>query len=317
MPTLGARVGGYSNVNIDTAFQTRSNFAIVPIDGGRSMSLYATGGGNLVVDLLGWFVPATAAITTGRFVPVAVPERVLDTRATGALRSGGAVNVPWPTSIDRSQASALVVTVTGTNATDLGWIQALPTDAAADGGTTSTVNLAAGITAANTAIVRVGPSGMSVLGFVVGGGTTDVVVDVIGHITSAATTASATGRYVPLVPGRAFDSRASTGDLAAGAQITVDANAVAGAAVPADATAVVWNVAPLSMQRPGFGRMWATGSPEPATSSFNWSAAGEIRATAVISAVTAGRATVTLNDGPAPSGTTLGGLIADVFGYFT
>jgi hypothetical protein len=87
--------------------------------------------------------------------------------------------------------------------------------------------------------------------------------------------------------------------------------------VPADATAVVWNMAPLSMQRPGFGRMWATGSTEPATSSFNWSAAGEIRATAVISAVAAGRATVTLNDGPAPSGTTLGGLIADVFGYFT
>jgi hypothetical protein len=80
---------------------------------------------------------------------------------------------------------------------------------------------------------------------------------------------------------------------------------------------VVWNVAPLSVRRPGFGRMWAAGAPEPTTSSFNWSAAGEIRATAVVSAATAGRATVTLNDGATPSGSPLGGLIADVFGYFT
>jgi hypothetical protein len=87
--------------------------------------------------------------------------------------------------------------------------------------------------------------------------------------------------------------------------------------VPPDATGVVWNLAALDTRRPGFGRVWAAGDPEPETSAFNWSRAGEIRATAAVSAVTDGRATVTLGDGPTPSGTVLAGLIADVFGYFT
>ena len=317
LPTRAARLGGYSNLNIDAPGQTRSNFAVVPLGADGTISLYATGGGHLVVDLLGTFVPQGAS-AGGRFVPLATPERVLDTRASGApVRSGTAAAVPWPASIDRATTSALVVTVTGTGASSEGWLQAYPADSAAVAGTTSTVNLAFGSSVANTAIVPVGPSGMNVLAFVAGGGTADVVVDVIGAITSEQAPPAGTGRYVPVAPARAFDTRGTTGELAAGAAITVDANAAPGIAVPPGATGVVWNMAPLLPQRPGFGRVHAAGTTEPSSSSFNWSQPNEIRATAVISAVSDGRATVSLQDGGAAPGTPLGGVLADVLGYFT
>lgn len=318
LPTLAARLGGFSNLNLDAPGQTRSNFAIVPVGAGGSISLYATGAGHLVVDLLGTFVPAGESATAGRFVPLALPERVLDTRPGGVpLRSGTAAVVPWPATIDRTTTAALVLTVTGTGASNIGWLQAYPADAPAVAGSTSTVNLAAGASVANTAIVPVGPAGVNVLAFVAGDGTTDVVVDVIGAITSDQAPAAPAGRYVPVAPGRAFDSRGGTGDLAAGVTVTVDANAVPGVAVPAGATGVVWNLAPLSPQRPGFGRVHAAGTPTPASSSFNWSAPNEIRATAVVSAVANGRATVSLDDGAAAPGAPLGGVLADVLGYFT
>ena len=88
LPTLGAQVGGYSNVNVDEPFQTRSNFSIVPIGADGSISLYSTGGGDLVVDLLGSFVPTAATVAEGRFVPLEVPERVLDSRTDGCADLG-------------------------------------------------------------------------------------------------------------------------------------------------------------------------------------------------------------------------------------
>jgi Subtilase family len=318
LPTLAARLGGFSNLNLDAAGQTRSNFAIVPVGAGGSISLYSTGAGHLLVDLLGTFVPAGDAATAGRFVPLSVPERVLDTRPGGVpLRSGTVAAVPWPASIDRTATAALVLTVTGTAASNVGWLQAYPADSPTVAGSTSTVNLAAGASVANTAIVPVGLTGVNVLAFVAGDGTTDVVVDVIGAITTDQATPGPAGRYVPVAPGRAFDSRSGTGDLAAGAAVTVDANAVPGVAVPPGATGVMWNLVPLNPLRPGFGRVHAAGTPTPASSSFNWSAPNEIRATAVVSAVVDGRATVSLDDGAAAPGAPLGGVLADVLGYFT
>ena len=122
-------------MNVDAPFQTRSNFSIVPIGADGSISLYTTGGGDLVVDLLGSFVPHRRHRGRGSVRPARRCRSACSTPAPrGALASGATVDVPWPTSIDRSQAAALVVTVTGTGATGPGWIQALPSDADGFGG---------------------------------------------------------------------------------------------------------------------------------------------------------------------------------------
>jgi hypothetical protein len=208
-----------------------------------------------------------------------------------------------------SQVQALVMTVTGTATTQPGWIQAFPTDRPDVIAGTSTVNLVPGISVANTAIIPVGANGVSVAGFF-GTGSGHVVIDVVGYITSETAPVDDSGRYVPVRPARAFDSRTSTGDLTVAVPIEINA------AVPADATAVVWNFAAVNARQPGFGRVWAADAPQPATSAFNWSLLGETRAAAVIASVDSGRVEVVLDNGTGTP-TTAAGLIADVFGYFT
>jgi hypothetical protein len=177
-------------------------------------------------------------------------------------------------------------------------------------GGTSTVNLVPGISVANTAIIPVGVNGVSVTGLF-GTGSGHVVVDIVGYITSSGAPVENAGRYVPVRPARAFDSRTSTGDLTVAVPVEINA------AVPADATGVVWNFAAINARQPGFGRVWAADAPQPETSAFNWSVLGETRAASVIASVDAGRVKAVLDNGTGQPTSTAAGLIADVFGYFT
>ena len=184
LPTWRASAGGYSNINTDHPAQTRANFAIVPIGDGGTISLYTISGGHLVVDVLGYFTAAAQPAAAGRFVELAAPQRVLDTRIDGVpLANRVPRQVPSPAGVDMSQVQALVMTVTGTATTQPGWIQAFPTDRPDVIAGTSTVNLVPGISVANTAIIPVGANGVSVAGFF-GTGSGHVVIDVVGYITS-------------------------------------------------------------------------------------------------------------------------------------
>lgn len=309
LPTLAAPVGAYSNLNLDGPGQTRANLAIVPVGAGGAISLSTIGRGHLVVDLLGYFVDEPESASGGRLVPLARAERLLDTRQTSALTSLETRAVPWPTRVDRSLAEALVVTVTGTRAGQPGWLQAHPSDRPDVIGTTSTVNVPAAGSVANTAIVPVGADGIAITGFF-GDSTGDVVVDVIGYITSELAPTSTTGRFVPLTPSRALDSRVGP-PLTTDSPVTIDP-----AGVPDDATALIWNLVAVDVGLPGFGRAWAADQPRPETSAFNWGA-GEVRAAAAITAAPGGRASIALHDADSRPDAAVGHVIADVFGYFT
>jgi hypothetical protein len=312
LPTAAAPLGASSTLNVDAVGQTRANLAIVPLSRSGSISLYATGGGHLVVDLVGWFRAASAPTSAGRFTPIA-PERVVDTRAGAGVpaASGASLPVPTPTSIPAGAAGALVVTVTGTASTGPGWLQAHPAGADGSIGATSTVNLTAGDTVANTAIVPLADTGAAVRAFVADGGSTHVVVDVIGYMTSDAVPPDDDGRFVPLRPQRAYDSRAGA-PLPAGEATRLDARR---AGVPERASGIVWNIAHVDVAQPGFGRVWAADRTQPATSSFNFSRAGEVRATAVVAAATEARSLLALEARSA--GAPIGHVVADVLGYFT
>ena len=99
--------------------------------------------------------------------------------------------------------------------------------------------------------------------------------------------------------------------------MVVDGSNAPGVTIPSNATGVMWNVAAVVMNRPGFVRGWAADHPEPVTSSLNWSQIGEVRASAAITAVDAGRAAFRMEDGSANLAIPVGGMIVDVFGYFT
>ena len=320
LPTFPAALGGYSNVNADAAGQTRANLAIVPVGIDGTISVYSVAEGHVIVDVLGWFEATSGPVAGGRFVELEVPQRVLDTRRDapiGPISSNAIRSVPSPVGIAPDDIGSLVVTITSTEATAPGWVQAFPAARPDVVARTSTVNVATGITVANTTIVPADVGGIAITGRFAGGGSSHVVVDVIGYFTSPSSAPAMAGRYVPVQPSRAFDSRLTGGPLTDGQRVTVDTDAAPDSQVPNGATGVVWNVAIVDAARPGYLRAWAARRTEPSTSSLNWTLRGEIRAGASITPVDDGRARFRIEDGSANQPGPVGDLIVDVFGYFS
>jgi hypothetical protein len=320
LPTWAAPVGGFSTFNVDTTDQTRPNFAVVPVGPDGRISIYANTGGDLLVDLLGWFAPEPAAVAAGRFVGLGTPARVLDTRESAGrvpVATGEVVTVPVPPGVDPAHVAALVVNVTATEVAGEGYVQALPGGRLADVARTSTVNVRAGDTAANSVIVPVTASGASLYTYLGPGGSAHLVADVTGYVTSAAAPVSEAGRFVPARPARASDSR-WTGSLVGDDDVVVvDANAAPGVSVPPTASGIVVNLTATGTTRYGFAKAWPSGAPEPRSSSLNWSTAGMTVANTSIVRPSASALSVRVTDEDARTNGPLAHLVVDVFGWFT
>ncbi len=118
-----------SNINLTTA-GTRANLAIVALGSAGAVSLFTSGGADLIVDVAGWFTDTSAPDDSiGLFVPI-MPTRVLDTRQepsspTGAqstvTRRIGATSVVPP-----DAAIAVAANITATQTTAAGYVTVWP-----------------------------------------------------------------------------------------------------------------------------------------------------------------------------------------------
>ena len=102
----------------------------------------------------------------------------------------------------------------------------------------------------------------------------------------SATSASA-GRFVPLTPRRAIDTRLRRTSLAPDSSITVD---VAAVGVPRDASAAVLNVTATQTRAGGYLTVWPADTPMPLASNLNVPRAGYTVANQVIARVDERRA---------------------------
>ena len=154
-----AAVPTVSNLN-PRAGQTVPNLVTLMVSPGGTVRLRNDAGSvDLLADIAGYYAPGA----TGRFVPVA-PTRFLDTRSgTGVapisttaggfvdVRVAGARGVP-------ALATAAVLNLTGTGVSASTVVSAYPSGAATVP-TVSNLNLRAGGTRANLAVVRIGAEG--------------------------------------------------------------------------------------------------------------------------------------------------------------
>jgi len=182
-----------SNLNVEAAGQTIADAVVVPVGADGKVRVFAQTATDVVVDVAGWFTGADATPgTVGLFVPVA-PERLLDTRlaaagatvAGAALRGGApvAVQVAGAGSVPATGAAAVVLTVTGTEASAPGYVTLSPTGRLRP--TASNLNLAAaGQTIANLAVARLGDGGRVDL---FAQEDVELVLDVAGWFTGEAT----------------------------------------------------------------------------------------------------------------------------------
>jgi LPXTG-site transpeptidase (sortase) family protein len=202
-----------SNLNTFHPQQTVANQAIVPVtDGG--FNVFSLSGGDLILDIAGYFTgPSAAWGTDGLFVPL-TPTRLLDTREGAGLNPlvdsyqprsrkphdgwtvevpvAGRAEVPW-----NAAAVSLALTLTSTEAA--GFLTAYP--ARRDRPLASAVNTStAGNTVCNHAIVPVSPAGFAV--YTRGGA--HIVADVNGYFTGQPQPADRPAAPNPPTPGMIF-----------------------------------------------------------------------------------------------------------------
>lgn len=132
-------------------------------------------GGDVVVDLLGWFTgPNARDHTDGLYVPVE-PARILDTRTSSdRIHAGGTIELASPV----ADAAAIVANVTAVRPDRAGFVTAYPAGTTVPG--TSTVNPSSwNHTVANLAITQVSVRGLAYRSFA----GTDLIVDMTGWFT--------------------------------------------------------------------------------------------------------------------------------------
>lgn len=215
-----------SNANADELGETAANLVVVTLATSSDVRVYASVTTNLVVDLLGWFVPA-AGSTAGRYRPVApATARILDTRADPgqpiALAQTRNVAIRNVAGVPSTGVRAVALNVTVTDVSVPGWLQAIATGATTAIGASSNVNvMRAGQTVANLVMVPVGVDGSVTLGGTLVG---HVLVDVAGWFTDATAASGTDGLFIAVDPSRLADSRSGIGTpVAAGGLLAVNA----------------------------------------------------------------------------------------------
>jgi len=304
-----------SNLNVDElrsmARDVIPNLVTVPVGADGVVDVYSSAGGNVIVDLLGYYTAADIA-TAGRFQPLAAPTRVLDTRNVSTFRAGEARNFTVPGAAGASAVAVNLTAVTGSP----GYWQVYP-----QGGVqpaTSNLNSPAGFpsVAANQAIVTVDPAGGITIFSEAGG---DLIIDVVGTYTGSAAPADTAGLFVPMTsPTRIVDTRVPALNPLGGTtraqpgwtfEVPVAANPAIGRP---DVAAVVLNATSVDTLVPGFISVGTAGAvapgAKPTTSTMNVVRPAQVLANHAIVPVSSRGFSMFTEAG--------GNLLADLAGYF-
>jgi len=260
-----------SNLNVVTG-ETTAVLAVARVGSGGHVTLYngTSGGIDLVADISGYYRDGDPS-APGVFVPT-TPARVLDTRRgngapLGAVAAHKAVTVQVEGrgGVPSSGVAAVVLGVTGIRPDKAGYVTAYP--AGTSRPTTSTLNVPAGGTVANLAVVPLDDQGRVAI-YNGSAGTINLVADVFGYVLAGE--ASATGAFVPVSPTRILDSRVGLGTVAGQVpgHATVDVQATGRGGVPTTpVSAVVINLTATGATGPGY--VTAFSGERPVVSNLN------------------------------------------------
>lgn len=187
-----------SNVNFDFG-QIRANGSITRLDSSGAFRVFASVPANVVVDVVGAFVPATAS-ASGRFV--ARPStRIYDSRSGPKLSPGATKTLALPAGVP-ADAVALALNVTITESSSPGFVTEFP--AGRQMPTSSILNVdQADQTRAAAGIFPVSASGVAL--YLSGGG--HIVVDLLGYFTGASAGSGTDGLFTAYDPTRLLDTR--------------------------------------------------------------------------------------------------------------
>jgi hypothetical protein len=283
--------------------RVKSNAAIVPAGSNGGISVYATDTTQVILDINGYFVPASGSAALG-FYPV-TPCRIVDTRngsgsvggpslASEKTRSfpiGGRCGIPAS-----AQAYSLNFAVVP-DGSPLGYLTAWPVGQTQP--VVATLNAVTGTVTANAVIVPAGTNGAV---DVFATNQTELVIDTDGYFSSQG---SGGLSFYSLVPCRALDTREGDGAQPFHGVLNVNVGKTCG--LPAGAKAYVFNATVVPQVALGYLTMWPAGEPQPLVSTLN----------ALDMSVTSNMAIVpTTNGSISVFASNPTHLVLDIFGYF-
>lgn len=283
----------------------KANAAIVAAGTGNAISVFVTEAAHVVLDINGYFVPATDPAALA-FYPVA-PCRLVDTRTPNgafgspSLVAGGTRTFPILSSSCNVPASAQAYSLNMTVVPKgpLSYLTTWPTGVAQP--TVSTLNAPTGVITANAAIVPAGTGG-SINTFVTEA--TDLVIDINGYFAPPAFNGLS---LFATSPCRVLDTRLPSGSPTRTGRIDVPVSA-SSCAVPGAAQAYVFNGTVVPPSPLGYLTLWPGGAAEmPVVSTLN---APDSRVTSNMAIVPAGNGAISAFLSNASH------LILDTFGYF-
>ena len=282
-----------SSLNADAAGTFGANTAVVPLDAEGTFMLEATMTGRVLIDVMAWFDATGAPVSAGRMISLPT-GRLIDTRLAPGTQHpglssdnsftetqdviefpvGGRIGVPADGS-----AAAVVLSVGAIAGESGGFIGGYPSGGTWSG--TSNVNVTPGDVRANMLVIPLGADGRVALRRL---NVPDVVVDVLGYVTSSTAAVSTSGLYHSVEPFRLVDTRIDLGITELGhgtAQtITVPGSEPAGA--------VVQNVTVTQAVAPGYLSTFQAASTSPLVSTVNFFP-GQTRATLAITTIDGSR----------------------------
>jgi hypothetical protein len=235
---------------------TRGNTTAITVGDDRLVDVRRSdgfGAGDLVIDVVGAFVPATGA-TRGRLVPVEA-MRLLDTRerATGRLDADASTRIPLPDGVP-ADADAVAITVTAIDPTRRAFVTAY--GAGTDRPNASMLNVdVAGQFRSSSTIVPVTSDGFEVFA----SSDMHLTVDLTGWFTGPSAAESIDGLFVPVAPRRLRDTRPETHPIHERGTIEV--------AVPDTPAAVMTSMTLISPDERGFLTAHAARTERPTTAS--------------------------------------------------
>ena len=271
----GAARPDVSNLN-PRAGDIVPNLATVKLSVGGAITLYNNvGSTHAAVDVMGYYKPDGS----GKKFVGRNPQRLLDTRESTPLGPGGTRTI----TVDAS-ASAAVLNVTATRPTAPGGTFVTVYPAGVTRPDTSNLNVRAGQTIPNLAVVKLNGSGQVTI--YNAQGNTDVIIDVVGTFKDSGDTPTS-GRFVPIDPTRVYDSRNPPrgmvkGPLGNNASRDIGVVGLAGG-YPFEFSAMVANVTATNTSAQSYLTAYPTGLAVPLASNLNW-LGGETRPNQVMNA---------------------------------
>ena len=273
----GSTQAGTSVVNFK-AKETIPNAYVVKLGEDATVDLTIEGGpAEVVMDLLGYY---TLDVGDSVYMPLNDPVRAYDSRLEGgAINPGGSVEIDLAAKLGENMpagVTAVTFNLTSTSGTNSGFLTIVPTGSQ-ETGPTSMVNWnSMSGTIANAGTVQVSEDGkVTVQNGVSSRGSTQVILDITGVYGPLFVMGEEASEFFPVVPVRAYDSRAEgeAGPLTMANSPRV--NVVTGMGegyqqVPADASAVAVNTTITDTTPTGYISLVPSEVTEPKVSTVNW-----------------------------------------------